>query len=104
VRTDVVISLPSALDRGQDLSVLRIRPEELRDHDAVTAVVAAAFGGPAEAQLVDRIRASVPHRPALELPIPEWAPPEASQVRWLHDVDPTMTGRVVYPSAFDGLG
>ncbi|MET0902103.1 MAG: N-acetyltransferase, partial [Acidimicrobiales bacterium] len=37
----------------------------------------------------------------IELPIPDWAPREASQVLWLGPVDPTMTGRVVYSSAFD---
>lgn len=39
----------------------------------------------------------------IELPIPDWAPREAAQVLWLGDVDPTMTGNVVYPSPFDGL-
>ena len=40
-------------------------------------------------------------RYGIELPIPDWAPPEASQALWLGDVDPTMKGRVVYSSAFD---
>jgi putative acetyltransferase len=170
--------------------VLTIRAERPDDHDAITSVVAAAFGSPAEARLVERIRASAGYRAPLalvadldgdvvghvmvsdaelhtpggvrhltmlsplavapdhqaagiggelvrtvcrlaaeagealvvlegsplyygrfgfepsatygiELPIPDWAPPEASQALWLGDVDPTMTGQVVYSSAFD---
>jgi putative acetyltransferase len=170
--------------------VLTIRPELPDDHDAITAVVAAAFRSPAEARLVELIRASAGYRAPLalvadldgevvghvmvsdadlhtpggvrhltmlsplavaparhgvgiggelvrtvcrrageagealvvlegspvyygrfgfepsalygiELPIPDWATPAASQVLWLTDVDPTMTGRVVYSSAFD---
>src|SRR5690606_31812198 len=38
---------------------MSIRPEALADHDAVRRVVAAAFQSDAEADLVDRIRASV---------------------------------------------
>lgn len=172
--------------------MLTIRPERPEDHDAIAAVVAAAFGSPVEARLVERIRASDEYRPSLalvaehdgavvghvmvsdaelhtpdgvrrltmlsplavapdhqkdgiggdlvrtvcgladeagealvvlegsptyygrfgfepsatygiRLPIPDWAPPEASQVLWLGEVDPAMTGDVVYPSAFDGL-
>ena len=170
--------------------MLTIRPERPDDHDAITAVVAAAFGSPTEARLVERIRASAGYRAPLalvadldgevvghvmvsdadlhtdtgvrhltmlsplavapdhhnqgiggelvrtvcrlageageavvvlegsptyygrfgfepsarygiELPIPAWASPEASQALWLGDVDPTLTGRVVYSSAFD---
>ena len=170
--------------------MLTIRAEGPADHDAITSVVAAAFGSAAEARLVERIRASDGYRAPLalvaeldgavvghvmvstaelhtpdgvrslamlsplavapdhqshgiggelvrtvcrragetgeavvvlegspayygrfgfepsstygiELPIPDWAPREASQVLWLGDVDPTMTGRVVYSSAFD---
>jgi putative acetyltransferase len=170
--------------------VIAIRPERLDDHDAIAAVVEAAFGSPVEARLVERIRASDEYRASLalvaeldgtvvghvmvsdaelhtpdglrrlamlsplavapdhqtdgiggdlvrtvchlageagealvvlegspayygrfgfepsatygiELPIPDWAPREASQVLWLGDVDPAITGNVVYPSAFD---
>jgi len=172
--------------------VLTIRPERPEDHDAIGAVVEAAFGSPAEALLVERIRASDGYRAELalvadldgavvghvmisdaelhtpdavrrlamlsplavspahqkegiggelvgtacqlaadagealvvlegspvyygrfgfepsstygiDLPIPDWAPRDASQIRWLGEVDPTMTGNVVYSSAFDGL-
>jgi putative acetyltransferase len=33
--------------------------------------------------------------------LPEWAPPEAAQVRRLRAYDPSIRGRVVYPPAFD---
>jgi putative acetyltransferase len=33
--------------------------------------------------------------------LPEWAPPEAAQIRLLSDVPPTVSGRVVYPASFD---
>ena len=42
----------------------------------------------------------------LELPLPDWAPPEAAQVitlRAYDPEDPTLRGVVVYPAAFDGL-
>jgi putative acetyltransferase len=35
--------------------------------------------------------------------LPEWAPPEAAQVRRLARYDPAVRGTVVYPPAFDGL-
>jgi len=44
-----------------------IRPETPADHEAVDAVVAAAFGSPAEALLVERIRASANHHPEYAL-------------------------------------
>jgi putative acetyltransferase len=34
--------------------------------------------------------------------LPDWAPPEASQIRLLFDT-PTVSGRVVYPPAFDAV-
>lgn len=37
----------------------------------------------------------------IELPLPSWAPPEAGQMMRLASYDPTLTGRVVYPAAFD---
>lgn len=37
----------------------------------------------------------------ISLPIPSWAPPEAAQLVRLAADDPTWTGRVVYPAAFD---
>jgi putative acetyltransferase len=38
------------------------------------------------------------------LPLPSWARAEAAQVVRLTNDDPDLTGRVVYPAAFDGLG
>ena len=48
---------------------------------------------------------SVPH--GIEIDLPEWAPREAGQVKLLRTFnpnDPTLRGKVVYPSTFDGLG
>ena len=45
-------------------------------------------------------------RYGIEVPIPDWAPPEAAQMRRLSAYDPsdaTAHGQVVYPAAFDGL-
>ena len=42
----------------------------------------------------------------IEIHLPEWAPPEAAQVKLLTSFepdDPTLRGTVVYPPAFDGL-
>jgi predicted N-acetyltransferase YhbS/2-polyprenyl-3-methyl-5-hydroxy-6-metoxy-1,4-benzoquinol methylase len=47
--------------------VPRIRAETPDDHDAIAQVVAAAFGSPAEARLVDAIRASPEYVPELAL-------------------------------------
>jgi putative acetyltransferase len=44
-----------------------IRSEESRDHDAIAAVVAAAFGSRREADLVDAIRSSPEYIPELTL-------------------------------------
>jgi putative acetyltransferase len=46
---------------------LVIRPETRRDHVAIGRVVAAAFGSQAEADLVDRIRASAEYVPEMAL-------------------------------------
>jgi putative acetyltransferase len=46
---------------------MRIRPEHPDDHDAITRVVARAFGSPAEAELVTAIRASPGYMPELAL-------------------------------------
>jgi putative acetyltransferase len=48
-----------------DLTRLEIRPEEPRDHARVHALQRAAFGRPAEADLVDALRAAA--RPQLSL-------------------------------------
>ena len=56
---------PSA-DPATDHPV-RIRPERPEDHAAIGAVVAAAFGSPAEARLVDDIRSSPGFIPDLSL-------------------------------------
>ena len=43
----------------------------------------------------------------IEIHLPEWAPPEAAQIKRLASYDPsdsTLRGTVVYPAAFDGLG
>jgi putative acetyltransferase len=44
-----------------------IRPEEARDHGAIAAAVAAAFGSQREADLVDAIRSSPEYIPELAL-------------------------------------
>jgi putative acetyltransferase len=47
---------------------------------------------------------SVPH--GIEIDLPQWAPREAAQVMLLRSFDrndPTLRGKVIYPSAFDGL-
>lgn len=36
----------------------------------------------------------------IEFPLPDWAPPEAGQIRRLDAFDPSINGRVVYPEAF----
>ena len=40
-------------------------------------------------------------RHGIHMALPEWAPPEAAQVILLRRYDPALTGRVVYPAAFD---
>jgi putative acetyltransferase len=42
---------------------------------------------------------SVPY--GIYLPIPSWAPPEASQVIRLRNYTTSIRGKVVYPAAFD---
>lgn len=44
---------------------------------------------------------SVPH--GIVIHLPDWAPPEAAQVRRLAGDDGTITGTVEYPPAFDDL-
>lgn len=39
----------------------------------------------------------------ITMPLPDWAPPEAAQVRWLVPPRPDLRGRVVYPPPFDDL-
>ena len=39
-------------------------------------------------------------RHGIEITLPTWAPPEAAQVRILRAHDPSIRGRVVYPTAF----
>jgi putative acetyltransferase len=48
-------------------AAMEIRPERPEDHAAIAEVVTAAFGSPAEATLVERIRASSHYRPAYSL-------------------------------------
>lgn len=36
----------------------------------------------------------------IHITLPDWAPPEAAQIRRLRNYDPTIRGRVVYPPAF----
>ena len=52
---------------GKLAGVLPIRPEVPADHAAIAEVVAAAFGSPAEAELVERIRASPNYHPEYAL-------------------------------------
>ncbi len=49
------------------MSVLEIRPERPDDHAAIRGVVARAFGSDAEADLVERIRASAEYEAELSL-------------------------------------
>jgi putative acetyltransferase len=47
---------------------------------------------------------SVPY--GIEIDLPQWAPREAAQVKRLRSFDPddpTLRGKVIYPTAFDGL-
>ncbi|MGH8985186.1 MAG: GNAT family N-acetyltransferase [Acidimicrobiia bacterium] len=39
----------------------------------------------------------------IRITLPSWAPPEAAQVLRLHNYDPSIQGRVVYPPAFDDV-
>ena len=39
----------------------------------------------------------------IEIPLPDWAPPEAGQVLRLADGAPVVHGVVIYPPAFDGV-
>jgi putative acetyltransferase len=39
----------------------------------------------------------------ITMDLPDWAPPEAAQLRRLSNYDPSIRGRVVYPNAFDNL-
>jgi len=42
----------------------------------------------------------------IDMPLPDWAPPEAAQVLRLSSFDPgdaRLRGRVTYPPAFDGF-
>lgn len=42
----------------------------------------------------------------IKIHLPEWAPPEAAQVKLLDGFDPddpTLRGTVIYPAAFDDL-
>ncbi len=39
----------------------------------------------------------------IEVPLPDWAPPEAAQLLRLRNDDPTLHGTVVYPAAFATL-
>jgi putative acetyltransferase len=57
----------SIRDEGTPRRDIAVRPERPDDHAAIGAVVAAAFGSPAEAQLVEDIRASGRCLPDLSL-------------------------------------
>ncbi len=37
----------------------------------------------------------------IEIDLPDWAPPEAAQVMRLAKYDPSLTGKVIFPPAFD---
>ena len=43
-------------------------------------------------------------RYGIEIKLPEWAPPQAAQVRILSNYEPSIRGRVVYPPAFSEVG
>jgi putative acetyltransferase len=40
----------------------------------------------------------------IRIHLPDWAPPEAGQVLRMRAYDRSLSGEVVYPPAFDGLG
>jgi putative acetyltransferase len=44
---------------------------------------------------------SVPH--GIQITLPSWARPEAAQVLFLRNYNPSMRGRVVYPPAFNDV-
>jgi putative acetyltransferase len=54
-------------DVSSELAPVVIRPESPEDHDAIRRLVAAAFQSEAEAELVDRIRASDEYVPEMAL-------------------------------------
>lgn len=39
----------------------------------------------------------------IEMPLPDWAPPEAAQILRFRSFDPALRGRVVYPAHFDSV-
>jgi putative acetyltransferase len=39
----------------------------------------------------------------IHITLPEWAPPEAAQIKRLRNYDASIRGRIVYPPAFDAL-
>ena len=51
--------------------------------------------------LTGRRRVKRKIRQGIEIALPDWAAPEAAQVMRLSKYDPSLTGRVVYPPAFD---
>jgi putative acetyltransferase len=96
------------------LSPLAVRPDRQRDGiggSLVRAAVAAADaldepfvvleGAPA---YYSRFGFAPAAAHGITLPLPHWAPPEAAQLHRLRHDDASLTGRVVYPAAFDGLG
>jgi putative acetyltransferase len=57
----------AAVPTDPNVAAFTIRPERDDDHEAIAAMVAAAFGSQAEADLVDAIRASPEYLPSLSL-------------------------------------
>ena len=98
------------------LSPLAVRPDRRRSGvgaalvDAVVAVadqrgepLVVLEGSP---DYYGRLAFEPAARYGIEMPLPDWAPPEAAQVRRLSGYDPadmTLRGSVVYPAAFDGV-
>ena len=40
----------------------------------------------------------------IDIPLPDWAPPEAGQMLRFDNDDPALRGTVIYPPAFDSIG
>ena len=98
------------------LSPLAVSPDQQRNGiggQLVDAAVAGAerLGEPlvvleGSPQYYGRLGFEPASRYGITLPIPDWAPPAAAQVKVLDrydPADPSMRGTVVYPAAFDAL-
>lgn len=87
---------PDYQQRGIGSMLVQAVIERARDHGAEFVVLE---GDP---RYYGRLgfEPSAPYR--IFITLPSWAPPEASQIRLLSGA-PSVSGRVVYPPAFDGV-